>query len=59
MNAAKYIWMNGKFVAWDDAKVHVGMMRKFTYCLIHCTTETVLLRGQRRTRPIEDMRSFV
>ena len=23
MNAAKYIWMNGKFVAWDDAKVHV------------------------------------
>ncbi len=23
MDAAKYIWMNGKFVAWDDAKVHV------------------------------------
>jgi branched-chain amino acid aminotransferase len=23
MNAAKYIWMNGKFVDWDDAKVHV------------------------------------
>jgi len=23
MNTAKYIWMNGKFVAWDDAKVHV------------------------------------
>ena len=23
MNAAKYIWMNGKFGAWDDAKVHV------------------------------------
>lgn len=23
MNVAKYIWMNGKFVAWDDAKVHV------------------------------------
>ncbi len=23
MNAAKYIWMNGEFVAWDDAKVHV------------------------------------
>ena len=23
MNAAKYIWMNGKFVAWEDAKVHV------------------------------------
>ena len=23
MNAAKYIWMNGKFVAWNDAKVHV------------------------------------
>jgi len=23
MNAAKYIWMNGKFVSWDDAKVHV------------------------------------
>ena len=23
MNAAKYIWMNGKFVNWDDAKVHV------------------------------------
>ncbi len=23
MDAAKTIWMNGKFVAWDDAKVHV------------------------------------
>lgn len=23
MEAAKYIWMNGKFVSWDDAKVHV------------------------------------
>jgi branched-chain amino acid aminotransferase len=23
MNAAKYIWMNGEFVAWEDAKVHV------------------------------------
>ncbi len=23
MNTAKYIWMNGEFVAWDDAKVHV------------------------------------
>ena len=23
MDAAKYIWMNGKFVAWDDAKIHV------------------------------------
>ena len=23
MEAAKYIWMNGKFVAWEDAKVHV------------------------------------
>jgi len=23
MNAAKLIWMNGKFVDWDDAKVHV------------------------------------
>jgi branched-chain amino acid aminotransferase len=23
MNAAKYIWMNGEFVSWDDAKVHV------------------------------------
>lgn len=23
MNTAKYIWMNGKFVAWDDAKTHV------------------------------------
>ncbi|MDA7817136.1 branched-chain amino acid transaminase [Sulfurimonas sp.] len=23
MDAAKYIWMNGKFVAWDEAKVHV------------------------------------
>lgn len=23
MDAAKYIWMNGKFVGWDDAKVHV------------------------------------
>jgi len=23
MNAAKYIWMNGEFVNWDDAKVHV------------------------------------
>lgn len=23
MDAAKYIWMNGKFVSWDDAKVHV------------------------------------
>lgn len=23
MNVAKYIWMNGAFVAWDDAKVHV------------------------------------
>ena len=23
MDAAKYIWMNGKFVNWDDAKVHV------------------------------------
>ena len=21
---SKFIWMNGKFVAWDDAKVHVG-----------------------------------
>ena len=23
MNAAKYIWMNGEFIPWDDAKVHV------------------------------------
>ncbi|MEA3522926.1 MAG: branched-chain amino acid transaminase [Campylobacterota bacterium] len=23
MDAAKYIWMNGKFIAWDDAKTHV------------------------------------
>ncbi|EQB39343.1 branched-chain amino acid aminotransferase [Sulfurimonas hongkongensis] len=23
MDAAKYIWMNGEFVAWHDAKVHV------------------------------------
>ncbi len=23
MDAAKYIWMNGKFVNWNDAKVHV------------------------------------
>ncbi len=23
MDAAKYIWMNGKFVNWDEAKVHV------------------------------------
>jgi len=23
MDAAKYIWMNGEFVSWDDAKVHV------------------------------------
>ena len=23
MNTAKYIWMNGEFVAWDDAKTHV------------------------------------
>ena len=23
MNAAKYIWMNGEFLNWDDAKVHV------------------------------------
>ena len=23
MDAAKYIWMNGSFVAWEDAKVHV------------------------------------
>lgn len=23
MDAAKYIWMNGEFIAWDDAKVHV------------------------------------
>ncbi|MDQ1244451.1 MAG: hypothetical protein QG565_791, partial [Campylobacterota bacterium] len=23
MDAAKYIWMNGKFVGWDDARVHV------------------------------------
>jgi len=23
MNEAKYIWMNGEFVAWNDAKVHV------------------------------------
>ncbi len=23
MDAAKYIWMNGKFMAWEDAKVHV------------------------------------
>ncbi len=23
MNAAKYIWFNGKFVDWDSAKVHV------------------------------------
>ena len=23
MNAAKYIWFNGEFVNWDDAKVHV------------------------------------
>lgn len=23
MDAAKYIWMNGEFVAWDNAKVHV------------------------------------
>ncbi|MBC8236917.1 MAG: branched-chain amino acid transaminase [Helicobacteraceae bacterium] len=23
MDAAKYIWMNGEFVNWDDAKVHV------------------------------------
>lgn len=23
MNAAQYIWLDGKFVAWDDAKVHI------------------------------------
>ena len=23
MDKAKYIWMNGKFVNWDDANVHV------------------------------------
>lgn len=23
MNAAKYIWMNGEFIPWDEAKVHV------------------------------------
>lgn len=23
MNAAKFIWMNGKFIPWNDAKVHV------------------------------------
>ena len=23
MNQADYIWMNGEFVAWEDAKVHV------------------------------------
>jgi len=23
MDAAKYIWMNGEYVAWEDAKVHV------------------------------------
>ncbi len=23
MDAAKYIWMNGKFINWEDAKVHV------------------------------------
>ncbi len=23
MNKSKYIWMNGKFIPWDDAKVHV------------------------------------
>ena len=23
MNEAKYIWMNGEFVAWNDAKVHI------------------------------------
>lgn len=23
MDVAKYIWMNGKFISWDDAKVHV------------------------------------
>ena len=23
MDAAKYIWMNGEFVNWDDAKIHV------------------------------------
>jgi len=23
MNAAKYIWMNGEFIKWEDAKVHV------------------------------------
>ena len=23
MDAAKYIWMNGKFINWDDAKTHV------------------------------------
>ncbi len=23
MEKAKYIWMNGKFISWDDAKVHV------------------------------------
>jgi len=23
MDAAKYIWMNGEYVAWDDAKTHV------------------------------------
>ena len=23
MEKAKYIWMNGEFVAWDDAKVHI------------------------------------
>ncbi len=23
MNAAKYIWMNGEFLPWEDAKVHV------------------------------------
>ena len=23
MDVAKYIWMNGSFIAWDDAKIHV------------------------------------
>ena len=23
MDKAKYIWMDGKLVAWDDAKVHI------------------------------------
>ena len=23
MNEAKYIWMDGKFVNWDDAKIHI------------------------------------